>query len=183
VNKNPMDKIKRSILISIPILFIISGPLHFLFELTGEPAIIGAVVPVSESPWEHLKLVFYPIMVWWIIFYFKARKQDNFSEEKWMVSTAAAVLSSVLTIVCFFYFYTGAFAVEFLALDIFSSLLAVAVGQLLAYHIYKYSKPWKAASIMSLMIVIAMLIMFVVFTYKAPNVPLFRDKNTGSYGI
>jgi hypothetical protein len=56
-------KMKKSILISIPVLFIIGGPLHFLFELAGESPVIGAIVPVSESPWEHLKLVFYPILI------------------------------------------------------------------------------------------------------------------------
>jgi heme/copper-type cytochrome/quinol oxidase subunit 4 len=93
------------------------------------------------------------------------------------------VLSSILTIILFFYSYTGAFAVEFLALDIFSSLLAIAVGQCLAYHIYKYSKPAKSVSIIAFLIVIVLLIMFVVFTYKAPHVPLFLDKNTGTYGV
>jgi ABC-type Fe3+ transport system permease subunit len=73
--------------------------------------------------------------------------------------------------------------VEFLSLDIFSSLLAVAVGQCLAYHIYKYSKPGKAVAIIALLIVIVLLIMFVIFTYKAPHVPLFLDRNTCTYGI
>lgn len=183
MNKNPMFKMKRSILISIPILFIISGPMHFLFELAGEFAVIGAIVPVSESPWEHLKLVFYPILIWWIIFYFRTRKQEGFSKEKWIVSIAAAVISSILTIIFIFYSYTGAFAVEFLVFDIFSSFLAVAVGQCLAYHVYKYSRPGNLAAILSLAIVIVLLIMFITFTYKAPHIPLFRDRNTGTYGI
>jgi hypothetical protein len=113
----------------------------------------------------------------------RGRKQEGFSEDKWIVSTSAALLSSILTIILFFYSYTGAFAVEFLALDIFSSLLAVAVGQCLAYHIYKYSKPVKSVSILAFFIVIVLLTMFIVFTYKAPHVPLFLDRNTGTYGI
>jgi hypothetical protein len=183
VEVKTIAKMKKSILISIPVLFIIGGPMHFLFELAGESPIIGAMVPVSESPWEHLKLVFYPILAWWIIFYVRGRKQEGFSKEKWIVSTAAALLSAILTIILFFYSYTGAFAVEFLVLDIFSSLLALAVGQCLAYHIYKYSKPVKSVAIIAFFIVIVLLIMFVVFTYEAPHVPLFLDRNTGTYGI
>lgn len=176
-------KMKKSILISIPVLFLISGPMHFIFKLVWEAPIIGAIVPVSESPWEHLKLVFYPILIWWIIFYAISRKQKNFSKEKWTVSTSAALLSSILTITFIFYSYTGAFGVEFLALDIFSALLALAVGQSLGYHLYKYSKPAKAVSIMAFLIAVVLLLMFVAFTYKAPHIPLFYDRNTGIYGI
>jgi hypothetical protein len=177
------SKMKKSILISIPILFIISGPMHFLYDFTGKLSIIGAIAPVNESPWEHLKLVFYPILVWWIIFYFRARKKAGFAKEKWIVSTAAASLTAPLTIVLFFYSYTGAFGVEILALDIFSTLLALAVGQCLAYHLYKYAKPSRLVSILSLAVVIVLILMFVTFTFGAPHIPLFRDKNTGSFGI
>ncbi len=177
------SKMKKSILISIPILFIISGLMHFLYEFTGKLAIIGAIAPVNESPWEHLKLVFYPILVWWIIFYFRERKRKGFSKEKWIVSIAAASLTAPLTIILFFYSYTGAFGVEFLALDIFSALLALAAGQCLAYHLYKYAKPSKLVSVLSLAVVIVLIFMFVTFTSKAPYLPIFRDKNSGSYGI
>lgn len=177
------SKMKKPILISIPILFILSGPMHFLYEFTGKLAIIGAIAPVTESPWEHLKLVFYPILVWWIIFYFRARKKEGFSKEKWIVSTAAASLTAPLTIILFFYSYIGAFGVEILALDIFSTLLALAAGQCLAYHLYKYAKPTRIVSILSLAVVIVLIFMFVTFTFGAPHLPLFRDRNTGSFGI
>ncbi|MCM0650102.1 DUF6512 family protein [Clostridium swellfunianum] len=183
MNEKSMLKMKKSVLISIPVLFIISGPMHFLFELLGEAPIIGAIVPVSESPWEHLKLVFYPILFWWLIFYARGRKQEDFSKEKWIAAAFAAVLSAVLTIFFIFYSYTGAFAVEFLAFDIFSSLFATAVGQCLAYHIFKYSKPTKPAAVIAFLGVAVLLVMFVAFTYNTPHVPLFLDRNTGGYGI
>jgi fatty acid desaturase len=177
------SKMKRSILISIPILFILSGPMHFLYEFTGKLAIIGAIAPVNESPWEHLKLVFFPILIWWIIFYIKSRNKEGFSKEKWIVSTAAAALTAPLTIILFFYSYTGAFGVEILALDIFSTLLALGAGQYLAYHLYKYTKPSRSVSILSLAVVIVLIFMFVFFTFSPPHLPIFRDKNTGGFGI
>lgn len=183
MKKNQHFEIKKSILISIPVLFIISAPMHFLFDFTGKLAIIGAFAPVSESPWEHLKLAFYPALAWWIIYYFKAQEYEGFTVEKWMVSAAAAVISAPLTVFVFFYSYTGAFGVEFLALDILSLLLALALGQLLGFHIYKYAEPSKFIAYVSLAAIIILVFMFVYFTFATPHINLFRDRNTGGYGI
>jgi succinate dehydrogenase hydrophobic anchor subunit len=176
-------KMKKSLLISIPILFLVSGLLHFVYEFTGRLAVIGAFAPVNESPWEHLKLVFYPVLIWWLIFYFRGRKKEGWAKEKWLLAAATAVFAAPLTILIFFYFYTGAFGTEILALDISSTLLAIAVGQGLAYHLYKYAKPSKLVSFFSLAVIIILIAMFVIFTFQTPHVPLFRDRNTGSYGI
>lgn len=183
MDKNQQSKMRKSILISIPVLFIISAPMHFLFDFTGKLAIMGAFAPVNESPWEHLKLAFFPVLAWRIVYYFKAQKSENLSGEKWMVSTAAAAVSAPLVVFLFFYSYTGAFEVEFLALDIFSLLLAIAVGQWLGFHIYKYAEPSKLIVYVSLAVIIILIFMFIYFTYSTPHISLFRDRNTGGYGI
>lgn len=79
VNNREHSQMKKSILISVPVLFIIGGFMHFLFDLTGKVPVIGAFVPVNESPWEHLKMAFYPMLVWWIAYYLRVRKYENFS--------------------------------------------------------------------------------------------------------
>jgi hypothetical protein len=183
MKENQHSEIKKSIFISIPVLFIISAPMHFLFDFTGKLAIIGAFAPVNESPWEHLKLAFFPILAWWIIYYFKVQKSENLSRERWIVSTAAAAISAPLVVFLFFYSYTGAFEVEFLALDIFSLLLAIAVGQWLGFHIYKHTNPSKFILCLSLIAIIIFVFMFAYFTFAPPHIHLFRDKNTGGYGI
>jgi hypothetical protein len=183
VNKNKQSKMGRAILLSIPILFIVSAPMHFIFEFTGKLAIMGAVAPVNESPWEHLKLAFYPILVWWIIYYFRGRKAERFSTEKWIAATAVAATSAPLITIIFFYSYTGAFGVESLFIDILSILLAMAAAQYLGFHIYKYANPSKFAAYVSLGVIITLVFMFVLFTFLPLHIPLFMDKNTAGYGI
>ena len=34
---------------------------HFLYDWTGSNAIAGLFVPVNESVWEHMKLLFFPM--------------------------------------------------------------------------------------------------------------------------
>lgn len=185
VNNREHSQMKKSILISVPVLFIIGGFMHFLFDLTGKVPIIGAFVPVNESPWEHLKMAFYPMLVWWIAYCFSARKYENFSMGKLIISAAAALVSSPLIIIMFFYSYTGAFGVESLFLDIFSLFLAIAAGQCLGFHIYKYGNPkhyWLAVYI-SFAIIMALVIIFILFTFLPPHIPIFMDSNTGGFGI
>ena len=42
---------------------------HFLFFLTGEFAVVGAIVPVNSSVWEHFKVILYPVLLFSLIEY------------------------------------------------------------------------------------------------------------------
>ena len=50
-------------------LFIIflGSAFHFTYELSGRVAVIGAFSAVNESVWEHLKLPFWPSLLWMLI--------------------------------------------------------------------------------------------------------------------
>lgn len=47
--------------------------LHFLYEWTGRNPVVGAFSPVNESVWEHLKLLFFPVLY---SFYGNTKKTD-----------------------------------------------------------------------------------------------------------
>ena len=48
---------------------------HFLYEWTGYNTIIGTVTPVNESIWEHLKLLFFPVVLFSVYEYFARGKK------------------------------------------------------------------------------------------------------------
>ena len=37
--------------------------LHFLYEYSGQNPLAACISPVNESTWEHLKLLFFPYLV------------------------------------------------------------------------------------------------------------------------
>ena len=41
----------------------LSGVFHFIYDWSGKQAWIGFFCPVNESTWEHLKLLFFPVLV------------------------------------------------------------------------------------------------------------------------
>ncbi len=70
-----------------------------------------------------------------------------------------------------------------LLLDIISFILAIVVGHLLSYKILTKSPYSDSISLLSLIRIIAIGIIFVLFTYLPPHIPIFQDSLTGLYGI
>lgn len=171
------------ILLGIPVLFIVGFFMHYIYEWSGNSTIVGIFAPVNESVWEHLKLTFWPMLIWWITGYIILGKNNKISASQWFNSCAVAELVCPLAVLCFYYTYTGAFGIESLILDIFSLFLGVAVAQCLALHVYKYARFSQYCLYISVAILILLAVTFTAFTFAPPHIPLFKDSVTGKYGI
>ena len=176
-----LSKPEKWIILGIPVLFILGYFMHIIYDLTGQITLVGMLTPVNESLWEHLKMVLLPMIGWWGFYYYINREKYEINKDKWFFALVIALISSILTILAFYYIYTQAFGIELLALDIFDLLLSVAVGQFLGLHMYKYSKGIKVQ--ISIGILLLLVIVFVIFTFSPPHIPLFQDSISGQYGI
>ncbi|SKA85224.1 hypothetical protein SAMN05428976_10763 [Clostridium sp. USBA 49] len=176
-----MTPYEKWIIKGVPAIFLIGTFMHFLYDLSGKNIIVGLIAAVNESVWEHLKLVLLPIICWWSFYYFIKCKKYNIDKNKWFTSALVAVLTALITIPLLYYFYTEAFGIEILAVDISILFLAVLFGQLLAFHFYKYSK--EINIYITICIFIFLILVFMIFTLYPPHIPLFRDSITGQYGI
>jgi len=177
------DAAQNWILLGIPVLLIVGSLMHFVYEWSGNLTVVGIFAPINESVWEHLKMTFWPMLFWWVIGYYILSKRNNISALQWFVSCAAAEVLCPLVIVCFYYTYTGALGIESIILDIFSLFLGIAVAQLLALHVYKYSKLTPRCLYYAIVVLILLAVAFAVFTFNPPQLPLFKDSSTGKYGI
>lgn len=162
------------ILLGIPVLLIVGCLMHFVYEWSGNSTIVGVFAPTNESVWEHLKMTFWPILIWWLVGYFILNKSNRISSTQQFVSCAVAELVCPLVIVSFYYTYTGALGIESLILDIFSLFLGVFLAQGLAHHVYKYTKPSLYCLYISILILVLLAIAFTVFTFHPPHLPLFN---------
>ena len=181
MNYKTLPSPEKWILIGIPILFLVGSCMHFLYDLTTYNVIIGTIAPVNESVWEHLKMVILPVILWWTVYYLVAGKIKNIDINKWFTGALVALLTALITIPLLFYFYTNAFGIESLVVDILLLLLALLFGQLIGLHFYKYCKGLNSIIIISVFIIIIFL--FTLFTFYPPHLPLFKESSTGKYGI
>lgn len=172
---------EKWIIKGIPILFIIGSLMHFLYEISGKNIFVGLISAVNESIWEHSKMVLWPVICWWSIYYMINGKKNNININKWFTAGLIALLTALLTIPMIYYFYTGAFGVEILIIDISILFFAVLFGQILGFHFYKYYKGIKAS--ISIRIFIILILVFAIFTLYPPKLPLFKDGQSGGYGI
>jgi hypothetical protein len=178
-----IDSPKKFILyIEILGIFFISisgSALHFVFEWSGEWPPLALIAAVNESVWEHLKLAFWPGMIYALITYpILKRKTKNF----WTAKTAGLYAMPIVIIVMFYSYLTIA-GKSNLVYDISTFILAVSAGQLLSYHLMTKDIHQRSVKIIAVALLLIITAAFCLFTFFPPKFPLFRDFVTGKHGI
>ena len=152
--------------------------LHFVFEWTGRWSPAALVAAVNESTWEHLKLAFWPAFIFAIIQYFFTGKNNK----NFFFAKAINFVSAPLIIVALFYGWLAFFKDSFIW-DISIFVVAVIVAYIFDYIIQKSKIDFSKYNILWILIIIAILLKFSLFTYFPPNLFLFQDPISGGYGI
>ncbi len=174
---------KRSVLkwelIGIAVISVLGSALHFAFELAGEWPPVGVIAAVNESVFEHLKLTFWPTLLYAVVTY-RLLRQDT---HNFLTAKTAAVYVMPVTIIVLFYGYTILTGIESFIVDILIFIVAVAVGQLTSYRILvtKQLPPWLKWLSLALLVVLAFI--YALFTFYTPHMTFFMDSVTGTYGI
>jgi hypothetical protein len=160
-------------------IIILGSALHFTYEISGKLSFVGAFSAVNESVWEHLKLAFFPSLVWMLIEYLPLKKQaNNFFTAK-MLGTYLMV--TVIPIV--FYSYTAFSGESIFAIDISTFIVAVIIGQILGYKLLTLQQLNQILNKIAIAAIIVLALAFIIFTFYPPNIEIFRDPGTGKYGI
>lgn len=151
------------------IFVLITGTLsHFLYEWTNYNFVIGLFTPVNESTWEHMKLIFFPMLLYSLFIMMKLKKDHICTAS----SLSSGILLGTLLIPVIFYTYTGILGYNIFILD----LLTFAVSVLAAFYtVYKLALSYSMQRYTILLcgLIIVMTICFLLFTYYPPNIGLF----------
>lgn len=152
--------------------------LHFLYDWTGEALLVAPFSGVNESTWEHMKLLFWPMFIFAIIEYFYFRDQQNF----WCIKLRGILLGLVL-IPVIFYTYNGAISKSPDWLNIAIFFVSAAASYLYETRLFKQSKTCLISEKSSVVILSAIAVLFVFFTFTPPEFGIFKDPLTNLYGI
>lgn len=181
--KNACTFTTIKIFINTIILGVVASFSHFAYDISGKNLIVGLFNPVNESVWEHLKFMFFPFLLWWIAIYLIKNKKCEIPLSTWIVSAAVSLVVAPLSVVLLFYSYTGALGIESVFIDILLVFVCYFIALCIASHFLKYSEPNKLSVIISVIVIAAIFIMFIVFTFNPPQLPIFYDTVTKTYGI
>ena len=148
--------------------------LHFLYDWTGS-VWVAPFSGSNESVWEHMKLLFWPLFLFAVVQRLFFREQENF----WRVKLWS-ILLGLLLIPVLFYTCNGAIgkSPDWLNIAIFYICAgAVFLFEHWAFRRISRTSPFSFAALCLLGV------LFAVFSFAPPRIPLFQDPLTNLYGI
>ena len=151
--------------------------LHFVYEWSGESPIAAAFSGVNESTWEHMKLLAVPWILWTVVQTLTVRRSGV------LTARAAGLLTGLVTIPGLYYTYTGATGKNLSLVNIIIFQIAVLLAFAVSWQMQKKRRLtglfWQIAAAVVLLAVTAL---FLWWTYRPPQLPLFTDPVTGQVG-
>ena len=152
--------------------------LHFLYDWIGESLLAAPFSGINESTWEHMKLLFWPMFLYAIVQSFFFRDQKNF-----LCVKLRGILLGLILIPVIFYTYNGVIgkSPDWINIAIFFVSAAAAY----IYETAQFKKPHASCARprLALAVLCAIGILFIVFTFFTPEIGIFLDPLTKTYGI
>lgn len=152
--------------------------LHYVYQWTGRSPVAAVFSGINESTWEHMKLLFFPLLLYalWEHTLFPHR------QDFWCVKLIGT-LTGLLLIPMLYYTANGAFGKtpDWVNIGIFfvaAALVFLLEGWLFSLQAIPCKHPW-----IPILLLTGIALLFAVFTFSPPEIPLFRDPLTGGYGI
>ena len=144
--------------------------LHFLYSWTNECALFAPFCAINESTWEHMKLIYFPMLIFSIIQY------QYFSEYKsfWYVKLIG-ILVGLILIPVLFYTYNGVFGKSSHIINIGIFFISVAISFILEWFCFKRDTLICKRTLLPLVIISFICVLFIIFTFYPPKIPLFQD--------
>lgn len=144
--------------------------LHFLYDWSGQHPVVGAFSAVNESVWEHMKLLFFPMLVFSLIEYSRIGKDyPNF----WCVKLIGTLMG--LTVIpVIYYTYTGALGVSADWFNIAIFFITAGAVYWQETRLLQNNRPRCTFPAVALGTLLLIGVVFVMLTYHPLNLPLFQ---------
>lgn len=165
-----MKKLKSYITIGILFVSILGTIQHFVYEISGHNFVVGLFAPVNESTWEHMKLLFFPML----LFSFYGR---IYLTEKYPYinsSMAFGILLGTLLIPVLFYTYSGILGFNIAVIDISIFYISVIAAFYVAYLGTISGRMEKYKSLLNTFLLL-FTAAFILFTVFPPSIGLFAS--------
>ena len=153
--------------------------LHFLFDLTGGSILAALFSAVNESIFEHTKLLFYPMVIFAALQYFRWGKEYK---SFWCVKLLG-ILTGLLLIPVLYYAYTGILGINADWFNITIFFLAAGAAYYLEARLLQQGVSCPLPPKAAIAVLVGISLLFTVLTFFPPQVPFFQDPVTGTYSF
>ena len=151
--------------------------LHYLYEWTGDSLWVAPFSGVNESTWEHMKLLFWPMLLFALVqsFFFRDRKDFRCIKLR-------GILLGLTLIPVLFYVYNGVIgpSPDFVNIAIF--FVSAMIAYLYEARRLRHERSVPCFPKLALAVLCVIALFFVLFTFVPLRLPLFQDPVTGTFG-
>lgn len=165
-----MKNLKCYIIIGIFFVIIAGTINHFLYDWTGNNHIVGLFTPINESIWEHMKLLFFPMLIYSLLLILKFKRIYPCV----ISSLCFGILIGTILIPIFYYAYTSILGKNFFILDIGTFILSIVLAFWLSYK-STLSCKLEPYTLLLCCLVVTLFVCFLLFTYTPPEIWIFED--------
>ena len=165
-------------LLGFGVVSLLGTVLHFLYEWLGEAWWIAPFSGVNESTWEHMKLLFWPMLLFAIAESFFFRDYESY----WCIKLRG-VLIGLSLIPIIFYTYNGVIdkSPDWVNISIF--FVAAAVSFIYETRQLNRENMCCKSTRVALISLFVIALFFIIFTFAPPSLAIFQDASTGRCGI
>lgn len=144
--------------------------LHFLYDWTGKSVIAAPFSGVNESTWEHMKLLFWPMLLFSIVQNRYFKEYSDF----WCIKVKGIVLGLVL-IPIIFYTYNGVIGKSPDWVNIIIFFISVAIVYIYEAGQLKNKITSGCAKKLAVLLLCIISFLFVLFTFVTPDLGIFNQ--------
>lgn len=152
--------IRYLVLATMGILF------HFTYQWSGNNTIVGLFSPTNESTWEHLKLLFFPMLLITIWDVLHGNTTTGFLKKR-----IVSIMMGMLIIIILFYTSMGVSGRIIEWFNIASYLIALLITVILDKALHVEDNPYSAYTALATFVLFT--VAFAVFSYKSPEIGIF----------
>lgn len=167
--------IRLAFFLSSIFIFLLSTLSHFAFKWSNYNDFVGFFAPTNESVFQHLKMFFYPIILYYLITFLIFSQKWDIHPNQWFLAPLLSILITSFIVTGTYYMFQYGLNIESMAVDILSLAIGLIVSSIVSYRIYKYNKSLRLPGVISLIFILVLAIGVTYLDTNPQQTDLFYD--------
>lgn len=177
-----MKKLTYIISASSIAIFLLCALFHFIYQWSGYNSIIGAIAPTNESIFQHVKMIFLPIMIFYLVTYLIFKNRLIIDENKWAIYPLITFIITSIIIVIMYYTLKYGFNISSMFLDILSLFIGLVASAVICIRLEISNIDFRIPYYVSIAVLVTIFGLLLYFNYFPLEVNFFYDKVNNTYG-
>ena len=174
-------KINRLFYFSTIVIFGLSSISHFAYKWSGYNDFIGAFTPTNESIFQHIKMIFYTITLYYFITYIIFSKKYDIDGKRYFLAPLITIFLTSFIVVANYYMFKNGFNIDSMFIDISSLIIGLLLSSFISKHIYHIKNITRFSGYASLFAIFVLSITITFFQLNPLRVDFFYDNENHTY--